>query len=444
MYNDMVSIFIMKGRIKQMKNSVCSLVLTVLCITLAALVAIFGVNALNIGGVFEEDTISMGLDLVGGSSITFKAVPEEGTDISMDEALDKAVTILRKRLDNLNQNEATVSKVGTDKVRVEIPGINNPDEAVKTLGSTAKLTFEDSAGNVVIEGKDVISAEAMYGSLSATSIGSQWYIKLKFNSASQQAFADATERMAAQPEGMNYIAIMMDGVALSTPTVKEKINSTECVIEGDFTEAEAKNTAAQISSGQLPIAFEESELRSVGASLGSEALSTSLYAGLIGIILVMIFMIIVYRLPGFVSCLSLVAYTAVFAIVLAVSKITLSLPGIAGIILTIGMAVDSNVIIYERIKEEIRVGKTLRSAVKSGFSRAFAAIFDANITTIIAAVVLWYFGTGSVQGFAKTLFIGVVISLFTALVVTRILMYAFVGMKASSKLFCAPAKNNEQ
>ncbi len=427
-----------------MKNSVCSLVLTVLCITLAALVAIFGVNALNIGGVFEEDTISMGLDLVGGSSITFKAVPEEGTDIPMDEALDKAITILRNRLDNLNFNEATVAKVGTDKVRIEIPGINNPDEAVKTLGSTAKLTFEDSAGNVVIEGKDVVSAEAVYGAVSATSVGSEWYVSLKFNDASQKAFADATERMAAQTNGMNYISIKLDGVTKSSPSVTERINSTDCVINGDFTEAEAKELAALITSGQLPVAFEESELRSVGASLGSEALSTSLTAGLIGIVLVMIFMIIMYRLPGFVSCLSLVAYAAIFAVVLAISKINLSLPGIAGIILTIGMAVDSNVIIYERIKEELRLGKTLRSAVKSGFSRAFAAIFDANITTIIAAVVLWYFGTGSVQGFAKTLFIGVLISLFTALVVTRILMYAFVGMKASSKLFGASSMNVEQ
>ena len=162
---------------------------------------------------------------------------------------------------------------------------------------------------------------------------------------------------------------------------------------------------------------------------------------MIGILLVMIFMILFYRLPGFISCLSLVAYTAIFAIVLSATKITLSLPGITGIILTIGMAVDSNVIIYERIKEEIRLGKTLRAAVKSGFSRAFTAILDANVTTIIAAVVLWYFGTGAVQGFAKTLFIGVIISLFTALVVTRVLLYAFVDFKVSPKLFASASKN---
>ena len=427
-----------------MKNSICSLVLTLLCITLAVLVAVYGVSALNIGGVFEEDTISKGLDLVGGSSITFKAVPEEGTDISMDEAMEKAVNILRERLDSLNYNEATVAKVGVDKVRIEIPGIDDPDKAVKTLGSTAKLTFEDSDGNVIIEGKDVISAEAMYGTLSATSVASEWYVSLKFNENARNAFAEGTERMAAKPEGQNYIAIKLDGEVKSSPSVKEKINEPSCVISGSFTEQDAKDLAVLISSGQLPVAFEESELRSVGATLGSQALSTSLYAGLIGIILVILFMIIVYRLPGLVSCIALVAYTAIFAIVLAITKINLSLPGIAGIILTIGMAVDSNVIIYERIKEEIKIGKTLRSAVKSGFSSAFTAIFDANITTIIAAVVLWYFGTGSVQGFAKTLFIGVIISLFTALVITRVLIYAFVGMKVSPKLFASTANKSEQ
>ncbi len=418
-----------------MKNSVCSLVLTLLCIALAVLVALFGVDMLGFGGVFEEGSISKGLDLVGGSSITFKAIPEEGSDISMDEAIEKAINILRNRLDGMNQNEATVAKVGTDSVRVEIPGISNPEEAVKTLGSTAKLVFQDSEGNVVIEGKDVVSATADFGQATQNSLGSEWYVTLRFNENARASFADATSRMAAKPEGQNYISILLDDSPISQPSVNERIDQTECIINGGFTEDGAKQLATLISSGQLPVAFEENELRSVGATLGSDALATSLRAGLIGIILVMIFMLVFYRLPGFISCVSLVAYTAIFGIVLVVSKITLSLPGIAGIILTVGMAVDSNVVIYERIKEELRVGKTLRAAVKAGFDRAFTAIFDANITTIIAAVVLWWLGSGSVQGFAKTLFIGVVISLFTALVVTRVLLYAFVDLKASPKLF---------
>ncbi len=424
-----------------MKNSVCSLILTLLCITLVVLVALFGIRGTALSGVFEEDTISKGLDLVGGSSITFKAIPEEGTDVNMDEAVEKAINIMRKRLDGMNQNEATVSKVGTDSIRIEIPGVTNPEDAVKTLGSTAKLVFQDSDGNVVVEGKDVKSAQAIYGQLNQNSVGSEWYVSLEFNEAARASFADATERMAAKKaDGTNYIAIKLDEDTISRPSVEQRIDDTNCVISGSFDEAGAKELATLISSGQLPVAFEEKELRSVGASLGSDALRSSLVAGLIGVILVMVYMILLYRLPGFVSCLALVAYAAIFGVVLAATKITLSLPGIAGIILTVGMAVDSNVVIYERIKEELRTGKTLRASVQSGFNRAFTAILDANVTTLIASVVLWNFGTGSVQGFAKTLFIGVVISLFTALVVTRVLLNAFVAFKVSPKLFGAAKK----
>ena len=424
-----------------MKNSVCSLILTLLCITLVVLVALFGIRGTALSGVFEEDTISKGLDLVGGSSITFKAIPEEGTDVNMDEAVEKAINIMRKRLDGMNQNEATVSKVGTDSIRIEIPGVTNPEDAVKTLGSTAKLVFQDSDGNVVVEGKDVKSAQAIYGQLNQNSVGSEWYVSLEFNEAARASFADATERMAAKKaDGTNYIAIKLDEDTISRPSVEQRIDDTNCVISGSFDEAGAKELATLISSGQLPVAFEEKELRSVGASLGSDALRSSLVAGLIGVILVMVYMILLYRLPGFVSCLALVTYTAIFGVVLAATKITLSLPGIAGIILTVGMAVDSNVVIYERIKEELRTGKTLRASVQSGFNRAFTAILDANVTTLIASVVLWNFGTGSVQGFAKTLFIGVVISLFTALVVTRVLLNAFVAFKVSPKLFGAAKK----
>lgn len=424
-----------------MKNSVCSLILTLLCITLVVLVALFGIRGTALSGVFEEDTISKGLDLVGGSSITFKAIPEEGADVNMDEAVEKAINIMRKRLDGMNQNEATVSKVGSDSIRIEIPGVTNPEDAVKTLGSTAKLVFQDSDGNVVVEGKDVKSAQAIYGQLNQNSVGSEWYVSLEFNEAARASFADATERMAAKKaDGTNYIAIKLDEETISRPSVEQRIDDTNCVISGSFDEAGAKELATLISSGQLPVAFEEKELRSVGASLGSDALRSSLVAGLIGVILIMVYMILLYRLPGFISCLALVAYTAIFGVVLAATKITLSLPGIAGIILTVGMAVDSNVVIYERIKEELRTGKTLRASVQSGFNRAFTAILDANVTTLIASVVLWNFGTGSVQGFAKTLFIGVVISLFTALVVTRVLLNAFVAFKVSPKLFGSAKK----
>jgi len=442
-----------------MKKSVCTLLLTLLCIALAALVALFGINALNIGGVLEEDTMSLGLDLVGGSSVTFKAIPEDGAELTPED-LNKAVDILRKRLDDGNYNEATVAIIGNDKIRVEIPGIDNPEEAVQFLGSTAKLTFEEYGGRaigevigysneitvpdgtVVIEGKDVTSAVALFGPTGNSAIN-EWYVELTLNKDAQAAFAAATERVAAYETDANFIAIVMDGVAQSYPMVSEKIDSDKCVISGSFTEEGARNLAALISAGQLPVSFEEGELRSVGATLGTDALASSLKAGIIGIALVIIFMILVYRLPGFISGISLVAYAAIFAIVLSISQINLSLPGIAGIVLTIGMAVDSNVIIFERIKEELKNGKTLKSAVKAGFDRAFSAILDANVTTIIAAVVLWAFGTGSVQGFAKTLFVGVVISLFTALVITKVVLYSLVELKVNPKLFGSVKSDKE-
>lgn len=425
-----------------MKNSVCSLVLMILCVTLAVLVALFGFSAFNIGGVLEEDTISLGLDLVGGSSVTLKAIPEDGQELTGDD-LNKAVDILRKRLDDGNYNEATIATVGTDKIRIEIPDVDDPEAAVNFLGATARLTFEDYEGNVIIEGKDVVGAEALYGPVSDAGI-SEWYVRLQLNEKAQSAFSEATDRISKLSGGNNYIAIMLDGETQSAPSVDKRIDQSECIISGNFTESSARELATLISAGQLPVSFEESELRSVDATLGSDALTTSLVAGFIGIALVIIFMIIVYRLPGFISGIALVAYTAIFAIVLSISKVNLSLPGIAGIILTIGMAVDSNVIIYERIKEELRIGKTLRAAVKAGFSRAFTAILDSNVTTIIASLVLWYYGTGSVQGFAKTLFIGVVISLFTALVVTRVLLNIFVELKVSPKLFASVAKKTEE
>ena len=443
-----------------MKKSVCTLLLVLLCITLLVLVALFGIGKFNIKGVLEEDAMSLGLDLVGGSSVTFKAIPEDGKELS-DEDINKAVDILRKRLDDGNFNEATVAVIGTDKIRVEIPGINNPDDAVKFLGSTAKLTFEEYGnrpysevidpmtgevlvgnGTVVIEGKDVVSAEAFYGPME-TSVAYQWQVRLTLNDDAQAAFAAATERVKNYGTDANFIAIVLDGVAQSFPFVSTTINQPECVISGNFDEDAANNLAALITAGQLPVSFEEGELRSVGATLGTSALSSSLKAGLIGIALVIIFMIIIYRLPGFISGIALVAYTAIFAIILSISKINLSLPGIAGIVLTIGMAVDSNVIIYERIKEELKSGKTLRSAAKAGFDRAFSAILDANITTIIAAVVLWIFGTGSVQGFAKTLFVDVIISLFTALVITRVILFALTELKVNPKLF-GSTKTKEQ
>ncbi len=425
-----------------MKNSVCSFVLMFLCIVLAVVVAICGVGDLGLKSVMEDDAINKGLDLVGGSSVTFKAIAdEEDADFDMVEALNTVETMLRQRLDSMSYHEATIARVGTDKIRVDIPGIDNPEEATQKLGSTAKLEFRNSSGEVIMEGDKVVNAVADYRDVSG--YGAEYIVSLEFNNEGAQLFSDATAEMAAlKSSGMNYIEIWLDQDMISRASVEDRIPDGNCFISGGFDAEGANWLAGIISAGKLPVELEEVENRYVGPTLGSDALSTSLKAGAIGILLVMVFMILVYRVPGAVSAISLVGYISVFAILIVYFRVNLSLPGIAGIILTIGMAVDSNVVIYERIKEELNTGKSTRAAVRAGFKSAFTAIFDSNITTIIAAAVLIFYGVGAVKGFAITLLMGVLISLFTALVVTRVLLYSLVDMGVGPWLMGAKKKKN--
>lgn len=427
-----------------MKNSVCSFVLMLLCVVLVIVTAIYGISGIGLKSVFDDDAINKGLDLVGGSSVTYRAkADDKSEDFDMSEALDTVETMLRQRLDSLSYHEATIARVGDDKIRVDIPGIDDPEEATKKLGSTAKLEFKDSNGDVILEGDKVKSAVAAYQNVSEFG-DPQYIVSLEFNDEGAKLFADATGRMAQLADSnMNYIGIYLDGDIISQPSVSERIDGGQCYISGDFDQDSASYLAEIISAGKLPVELEEVENRFVGPTLGSDALDKSIKAGAIGVLLVMLFMIIVYRVPGFVSAISLAGYVAIFAILIVYFKVNLSLPGIAGIILTIGMAVDSNVVIYERIKEELNSGKSTRAAVRSGFGRAFTAIFDSNITTIIASAVLIYFGVGAVKGFAITLLMGVLISLFTALVVTRVLLYSLTDMGVSSWLMGAKKKKND-
>lgn len=426
-----------------MKNSVCSFVLMLLCVVLAVTVAICGISSLGLKSVTEDDAINKGLDLVGGSSILFEAMPDESAeDFDMDLALSKVETILRERLDANNYTEATIARVGDSQIRVEIPGIGKPEEASRLLGATAKLEFVDADGNVIFEGDKVKGAVANFGP-TGNSLADEHHVVIEFTDEGKDAFAKATAAAAAKPEGSNYISITLDGTPISQPRVQEAINSNTCTISGSFTQESANELASLIDSGNLPVELEEKELRHVGATLGSNALSTSIKAGAIGILLVMIFMILVYRLPGFVSSIALVAYTAIFAILLVAFKVNLSLPGIAGIVLTIGMAVDANVIIYERIKEELRDGKSVRTAVKNGFKGATSAIVDSNVTTIIAAVVLVVLGSGAVYGFGITLLIGTLVSMFTALVITRVFLTSLANMGVGAWIMGATRKSEK-
>ena len=394
----------------------------------------------------ENDGIKRGLDLVGGSIISFEASVASPSD----EDMDAAEQVLRNRLDSQGYFDAVVTRQGSSVIRVEIPDIDDPETAVQLLKADAVLKFTDAEGNVIMEGgTDVEKAVSAYGQLNDS--GEQGYfVQLTLTSEGQKKFADATAIAASQPDGSNIIKIMLDETEISSPRVSERIDSKTCIITGNFTEESAKILADQIQSGQLPFSLNESELRSVGPSLGDKALATSLRAALIGVIIVLLFMLVVYRLPGLVADLALLLYIALVALIMAGYFMpgnftaTLTLPGIAGIILSIGMAVDANVIIFERIKEELRTGKTVKSAVASGYKRATTAIIDANITTIIAAIVLWKFGTGPIQGFALTLGIGVVVSMITAVFITRLLLNIMTGLDVKNPALYGVAKEAEE
>lgn len=346
------------------------------------------------------------------------------------------VDMLRQRLDFQGLHEAQVYMAGDRRVTVEIPSISDPEQAVQTLGSTAQLQFMDDDGNVILEGNQVADAIAEYGPVDQTGI-KQNYVSLELTDEGLALFTEATKKAASNTEGKNHINIMMDGQVISDPMVGSQyadtgITSREVMITGNFTAEQAGQLANNIALGQLPFGLDQVEMRSVGAQLGMTALESSIKAGMIGLILVMLFMLVVYRLPGLVSCVALLFYCVLEALVLVIFKVNLSLPGIAGIILSIGMAVDANVVIFERIKEELGAGKTLRSSIDSGFHRAFSAILDSNITTFIAAAVLYFFGKGTIVGFAITLGVGIVLSMFTALTVTRLLLNSLVGMKVTN------------
>lgn len=431
-----------------MKKSVCSFVFVLLCIVLCVTVALFGINSIGLKSVTDEDAINKGLDLVGGSSITFSVVEDEKDEnFDVDEALSKVEVVLRERLDGLSFTEATIARVNGDQIRVEIPGVDDPNEAANTLGSVAQLQFIDSDGNVIFEGDKVEGAVYGFGPVGKGGVKNEHHVVIEFTSEGRELFAKATAAASTEEKkkaGTNFIDIVLDGQMLSHAFVSETLNDTSCTISGGYTEEAALAVATKIDSGNMPVKLHEEEVRHIGATLGSEALSTSLKAGAIGILVVMLFMILVYRLPGFISALALTGYMAIFAVLIVYFNVNLSLPGIAGIILTIGMAVDANVIIYERVKEELRLGKTVRSAVKSGFKGATTSIIDSNVTTLIAAIVLAVVGTGAVYGFAITLLIGTLVSLFTSLVVTRVLMTSVADMGVGAWIMGVKRSGNEQ
>lgn len=395
----------------------CAVNMIVVVILLAAFgaLAIFGLNigALEIKPLVEG--ISQGLDLRGGVSAVYEAQDEGQSDFA--SLLSGTMAVLRNRLTNQGFTEATVTQQGTNRIRIEIPDVDDPNEILNIIGQPAHLEFKTADGETIMDGSAVVSAEMGY-------LDGQPVVQFTLNDEGAAAFATAT----AENVG-STISIELDGEVISAPTVDQAITGGQGYIEGNFTAESAQQLAMLIQSGALPLDIEQIEVRTISATLGEDALSTSMTAAVIGVLLVIVFMLVIYRLPGVMASLALLIYILIDLFLLAVIPgVQLTLPGIAGIVLSIGMAVDANVIIFERMKEEMRAGKTVRASVESGFKRAFSAILDSNITTIIAGLVLMIFGAGTIKGFAITLTIGVVCSMFTAVVVTRFLLRQMVGL----------------
>ncbi|MBI5418432.1 protein translocase subunit SecD [Candidatus Poribacteria bacterium] len=399
--------------------------------------------------IFPENKISLGLDLQGGMHIVLQVETNKlPKGANKDEAVNVVKEILRNRVDEFGVAEPSIQREGLDRIIVQLPGIKEPDRALALIGRTAHLEFrlvdETASADEALKGNVPPDDEIVYerkqnetGKVSsqtfllkkeakitgadlvnaAVQIGGQWnepYVELEFNEEGAKKFAELTGSNVGKK-----LAIVLDGVIHSAPNIRERIPSGKAQISGSFTMEDAKDLAIVLRAGALPAPVVVAENHMVGPSLGKDSINSGIMACLIGLAFVVVFMVAYYNASGFVAISALILNIIILLGAMAVFRATLTLPGIAGIILTIGMSVDANILIFERIREELRVGKTIYTSIDNGYDRAFSSIFDSNLTTLITAVALYFFGTGPVKGFAVTLSLGIIISMFTAITVTR-------------------------
>ncbi len=385
--------------------------------------------------------MKLGLDIEGGIIVTYEVITEEtGDDLAL--TMRQTKDVLQQRIDAMGLTEPNIYVEGEKRIVIELPGVKNAEEAINLIGSTAKLGFytvepshpvtagmplDTSYMTEVLTGSDVKNA-APHQSKKTTNIGN-YDVGLEFTTEGTRKFSDATEKIV-NTYGKTQMAIVLDGKVISAPYVSKIINSKDAAIEGNFTQESATNLALLIRGGALPAEMKQLYYNAIGPTLGMGALNSAITAAMVGFGLVALYMIFFYRLPGFVATISLVLYSMVILMLMVFLNATLTLPGIAGFVLSIGMAVDANVIIFERMKEELRANKTLYASIAHGFKKATATILDANITTIIAALVLFQFGSGPIKGFAVTLLLGIVVSMLTAIFITRTIITALAHYDA--------------
>ena len=374
--------------------------------------------------------IKLGLDLKGGAYVVLEAVDDGKTKIDKD-AMNRLIEVLDRRINGIGVAESVIQKAGDRRVIIELPGLQNTEDAINLIGKTALMEFklmndDGTLGETLLTGSALKKADVSYDNLGRPQIS------FEMTQEGAAAFAKITRENIGK-----QLAITLDGVVQTAPRINSEIPSGNGVITGNYTVDEAKGTATLLNAGALPIKAEVVETRTVGATLGDESIAQSKNAAIMAIILIWVFMLIFYRLPGIIADLAIILFGFISFACLNFIDATLTLPGIAGFILSLGMAVDANVIIFERIKEELGFGNTIRNAIEAGFSKGFIAIFDSNLTTLIITAILFVFGTGPIKGFAVTLAIGTLASMFTAITATKVLLLTFVnifGFK-SPKLF---------
>jgi SecD/SecF fusion protein len=382
-------------------------IIAIILIGLFAYSGLYGVDLGNYRIKTFGSSIDKGLDLVGGTSLLME-IKEEKVDQAV---IDRTIELISMRINKDGVSEIPITQEGDNRIRIEIPGEFDTDKVLDTIGKTGELTFEGPDGKVILTGKEVKEAGAYI------SQDNKYIVNLELNEAGTEKFAEATKTFLNKS-----IAIKMDGEILTNPTVNSVISDGKAIIEGMSSLEEANSIASIITSGALPVKIEAISVKTVGPTIGAEALSLSKKAAMIGIACIILFMLAYYRIPGIIASVAIVLYVSLVLIVFSQFGVVLTLAGIAGLILTIGMAVDANVLIFERTKEELRLGKSIKTSVEAGYNRALTSILDSNITTIIAALVLYFLGSGSVKGFAVTLLVGILISIFTALFVTKFLL----------------------
>jgi len=424
----------------QMKRRNNKLVFFLIILTIAV-TAFVTFNGLNIGNYTIEsisDSVKLGLDIEGGVVVVYEAQTEQ-TGTELLRTMNQAKSVMSNRIDEFGLTEPNITIQGEDRIRIELPGVENTQEALDIIGQTAQLEFlrsvdenfvlpdmtkEDFDYEDVLTGNDVKDSNVTQDEYGKPAVG------LELNDSGTEAFFEATK-------AGGQIAIVLDGKVISAPQASSAIPDGKAIISGRFTLEEASNLSSLIRGGALPVEMIEVQTDIIGPTLGLDAMNKSVSAAIVGLALIVLFLVGYYKLPGFIASISLVFYASLILVIMSAFGATLTLPGIAGLILSIGMAVDANVIIFERLKEELKNGKTVRSSLNFAFKRAMRTIIDANVTTLIAGIVLFNFGQGPIKGFAVTLMIGIIVSMFTAIVITKAMLINGLAIDAfhSKKLY---------